>query len=327
MSSSSASSSTWVIWAAVIADLGIAAAKFVAAGLTGSSAMLSEAIHSTVDTANSLLLLMGLRLSRRPPDETHPFGHGHEIYFWSLLVAVLIFGLGGGLSVYEGIEHLLHPPAGLDHPVANYLVLGVSAAFQVFSGIAAYKEFRHARRPGHSFWQSISHSKDPAVFTVLLEDAAAIAGLAIAAAGILVGQWTHNVYVDGVASLLIGVLLAAVSVWLVVECRGLLVGEAADPAAVRDIQLRVQADPDVLAARPPLTLQLGPSEVMVALQVTFRRELTVEQVEASVDRIEAAIRSAHPHVRRIFVEPQPLRRDDAGAEVAGPYAPAHPASS
>ena len=321
MSSSSSSSSVWVIWSAIIADLGIAAAKFVAAAFTGSSAMLSEAIHSTVDTANSLLLLMGIRLSKRPPDETHPFGHGHEIYFWSLLVAVLIFGLGGGLSTYEGVEHLLHPPAKLEHLTATYAVLLVSGAFQLYSGVVAFREFRHSIRPGQSFWRAVSHSKDPATFTVLLEDAAAVAGIAIALLGTFVGQVTNNVYFDGIASVLIGVLLAVVAVWLVVECRGLLVGEATDPAAARDIQDRVQADPSVLAARPPLTLQMGPDEVVVALQVTFQRHLTVEQVEQTVDRLEANIRGAHPHVRRIFVEPQPLRVDAAGADVPGPYTP------
>ena len=296
--------STWVIWSAVAADLGIAAAKFVAAALTGSSAMLSEAIHSTVDTANSLLLLLGLRLSRRPADDAHPFGHGHEIYFWSLLVAVLIFGLGGGLSVYDGVERLLRPRP-LDSPVANYWVLGISGVFALYSYIVSFVAFRRTLEPGESMVNAVRASKDPTVFTVMLEDAAALAGLVLAFGGVWLGHHFGNVYCDGSASVAIGVLLAAVAAWLVYECRGLLVGEAADKSLVRDVRRLVSADPDVVAARPPLTLQLAPREVIVALQVAFRRDLTVEQLEAAVDRLESAIRGAHPHVTRIFVEAEP----------------------
>ena len=226
-------SSKFVIYAAIGANLAIAIMKFVAAALTGSSAMVSEGIHSLVDTGNGGLLLFGIHKSKQPADATHPFGYGKELYFWSLIVAVLIFGVGGGISIYEGIAHLLHPRP-LEDPFWSYLVLGFAAVFEGLVFVIAFRAFQALKGEDESIWQAIKSSKDPTTFTVLFEDAAAMLGLIFAFVGIFLAYQFENPYLDGVASVCIGLLLAAVAVVLAYESKGLLVGEGTGPANFRE---------------------------------------------------------------------------------------------
>lgn len=290
------------IYAAMAANVAIAIAKFVAAWFTGSSAMLSEGIHSVVDTGNGLLLLLGIRRSQQVPDEEHPFGYGKELYFWALIVAILIFSIGGGMSFYEGLEHLRHPTP-LTDPTWNYAVLGLSAVFEGAALVLSLKTF-NAHRGNRPFWAALRASKDPGNFAVIFEDSAALLGLAVAGLGVFLGHALHNPYLDGVASLLIGLILALTAGLLAYESKGLLIGEGADPEVLRRIQALAQADPAVCAARRPLTMHLGPNEVLLALDVNFRHELSAAEVEVAVDRLERGIRALHPPVKRIFIEAQ-----------------------
>ena len=295
-----------MIYGAIAADASVAVAKFVAAGLTGSSSMLSEGIHSTVDTANTCLLLLGQTRAARPPDQRHPFGHGREAYFWSLLVAIVIFGLGGGISTYEGVTHLMHP-GPLESATVSYWVLGISAVFGTGSMVIGMREFRRAMRPGESWWRAFRRSKDPTVFTVVFEDAAALLGILLAFLGVLGGHLLNNRYLDGGASLLIGLMMAAVASLLAWECRGLLVGESADPQMIERVRAIVAAEPDVRRADRLMTMQLGPHEVLLTLDVVFRDGITADELARAIDRLEGTIRGQHPDVRQIFIEAQNLK--------------------
>lgn len=297
-------SSRFVVLADIAGGCAVAAVKFLAAVVTGSSAMLSEAIHSLVDTGNGGLLWLGMRLARRPPDDDHPFGHGLELYFWSLVVAVLIFGVGGGMSVYEGITHVLRPER-LENPMWNYLVLACSAAFEAVAWGVSLKAFLMRRR-GRGVWETIHASKDPATFTVLLENSAALVGLLVAFLGILLSHLFRLPVLDGVASIVIGLLLAAVATVLVVESRSLLLGEGANEQTVADIRTLTESDPAVVHARRPLTLHFGPDQILVTLDVQFRPGLTAREVEEAVDRLEASIRRKHPQVKHIFLEAESI---------------------
>src|SRR5919109_2383527 len=227
-------SSKRTIFAAIGANIAIAATKFVAAAFTGSSAMLSEAIHSLVDSGNGLLLLLGIRMSQKPADLSHPFGYGKELYFWTLIVAIMIFAVGGGMSMYEGITHLTHPTP-LHSPLWNYIVLGLAIVFEGYSWSVAVKEFRAAWQ-GQEVWRAIHTSKDPTLFTVLFEDSAALLGLLVALAGVYLGHQLENPYLDGIASVVIGIILAVVAVLLAFERKGVFVGERADTEAVASIR-------------------------------------------------------------------------------------------
>jgi cation diffusion facilitator family transporter len=288
------------VYAAIGGNLAIAVTKFTAAAITGSSAMLAEGVHSLVDTGNGGLLLLGIRLSRRPPDEQHPLGYGHDLYFWTLLVAVLVFGLGGGVSVYEGILHCITPHA-IGHPLANYIVLAIAAVFEGISWAFAWRAFRKTRGP-HGLLTTIQRSKDPTTFMVLCEDSAALLGLLIAALGVWLGSALGKPWIDASASIAIGLLLAAVALLLIHESRHLLIGESARSAVVQGIHQIACADEAVVNVREPLTLQLAPEEILVALDVQFRPELSADEVAAATARIEHAIRERHPQVRHIFVE-------------------------
>jgi cation diffusion facilitator family transporter len=298
--------SRFVVIGALSANAAITAVKFAAAAYTGSSAMLSEGIHSAVDTGNQALLLLGQHRSRRPPDDRHPFGYAPELYFWSLIVAVLIFGVGGGMSVYEGITHLRHP-SPLTDPNWNYWVLGVAFVLDSASWVIGFRELRRQTRPGEGVWQTISRSKDPAVFTVMFEDSADLAGILLAAGGIYLGHRLGSPVPDGVASLLIGLMLSAVAVWLVAQSKRLIVGEAADPQLVEDVRRLVAAEPTFERADPPLTMHLGPDDVLLNLAVRVRPGVPVEEAARAVDRLEAQIRQRHPDVKRTFVEIDALR--------------------
>jgi cation diffusion facilitator family transporter len=306
----SSSENPITVYAAIGANLLIAMAKFVAATFTGSSAMVAEGIHSVIDTGNEGLLLLGLRRSRKPADELHPFGYGKEIYFWSLIVAILLFGVGGGLSVYEGWSALRHPEV-LKDPIWNYGVLAVALVAEGASWWIALKKLL-ANQPsdGHPF-RAFRASKDPAVFVVVGEDSAALLGILVAAAGVFFSHRLDSPVIDGVASIIIGLILGGVAILLVYESRALVLGESADPALVRGVHEITERDPAVLRARPPLTMQLAPERVLVNMDIEFRPEVSTAELVTAIDRIESAIRDAHPSVERIFLEVESLR---VGAE-------------
>jgi cation diffusion facilitator family transporter len=292
------------IYGAMAANLVIAATKFVAAGLTGSSAMISEGIHSVVDTGNQLLLLLGIRRSRKPPDKDHPFGHGMELYFWSLVVAMLLFGVGGGMSVYEGVSHLLHPHP-LEDATWSYASLAIAFIFEGISWFLAMRQLRPLIRQ-RGLWKALRTSKDPSILILFFEDSVALVGLVIAFLGVFLGHLWNSPAADGIASILIGLLLAAVASLLVHESRGLLLGESADPEVLADIRAVVDADPAVEKAGYPLTMHLAPEEVLLNLEIDFHPGLPPGRITESIIRLEQEIRRRHPEVRRIFIEARAL---------------------
>ncbi|OUL22659.1 cation transporter [Nostoc sp. RF31YmG] len=296
----SSDSSKKTIFAAIGANLAIAITKFIAAGVTSSSAMLSEGIHSLVDTTNELLLLLGIRMSQKPADDSHPFGYGQELYFWTLIVAILIFAIGGGMSFYEGIIHLIHPSPITD-PLWNYIVLGFAIFFEGFSWTVALKEFLPSKGE-QTFWQAIRASKDPTIFTVLFEDSAALLGLLVALIGIFLEHLFQNPYFDGISSIIIGVILGVVAVILAHESKGLLVGESANTRTVNHIRAIANTDPAVQAVLRVLTMHLGPQEVLLNLEIQFRKHLSAEDLALAVERLEEKIRTQHPDIKNIFIE-------------------------
>jgi cation diffusion facilitator family transporter len=308
-------SSKKAVYAAIGGNFAIAVTKFIAAAITGSSAMLSEGIHSLVDTGNGTLILFGIRKSRKPADESHPFGYGKELYFWTLIVAILIFAVGGGMSIYEGANHLAHP-THLSDPEWNYVVLGLAVVFEGYAWSVAFKEFQRTNKD-RNLWRAVKSSKDPTVFTVLFEDSAAMLGLIVAFCGIALGQLLDNPYFDGTASILIGLILAVVAVLLAYESKGLLVGEGADKATVDSIRRIAEADGGVERVMPPLTLHFGPEEILLNLDIKFRKGLSAEEIEAAVDRLESAIRKQHPSIKRIFIEAESIAATRRDAPVAG----------
>lgn len=298
------------IYAAIVGNFLIAVTKFVAAAVSGSSAMLSEAVHSIVDTGNGGLLLLGIRRSSRPPDATHPYGYGKEVYFWTLVVAMLIFAGGGGVSIYEGLQHLRHPEE-LGDPTLSYVVLGLAVVFEGFAWTVAFREF--GRLKGSlGWWEAIRREKDPTAFAVLLEDSAALAGLLIAAAGLWLGHRFEQPLFDGAASLCIGLVLVTVASVLAWEARGLLVGESAHPGTVDRIRALARDDGDVTGVKRALTMHVGPEQVILNLDLGFRRGLTAHEVAAAIDRIERRIREEFPRIRWIFIEAQSLTRRSGG---------------
>jgi cation diffusion facilitator family transporter len=289
------------IYGAIGANFTIAVAKFVAALFTGSSAMLSEGIHSVADTGNQLLLLLGIRRARVPPDDLHPFGHGKEIYFWSLIVAIILFGVGGGMSLYEGIIHLQHPTP-IENPVWNYAVLSIGVLVEGGAWLIALREILKVQGEGQSLWQAVRCSKDPAVFTVLGEDSAALIGLIVAFLGVFLAHQLNMPALDGVASIIIGIILIIVASYLAYESRDLIVGESADPAVVTGVRRVLENDEAVVSVERLLTMHLGPRNVLVATEVRFDPELSIPDVEAAMDRVEKRIHGEYPVVGQIFIE-------------------------
>lgn len=288
------------IFAAIAGNIAIAVTKFIAAAITGSSAMLSEGIHSLVDTGNGGLLLLGVHKSKKPPDVAHPFGHGKEIYFWSLIVAILIFALGGGMSVYEGVTHIMQPHP-IENPIWNYLVLAIAFVFEGISSFFAFRAFRQ-EMTGGGVLQTIRASKDPTTFTILFEDSAALLGLVVAFVGIFLGHELNLPYLDGVASIVIGLILAVVAVFLAYESKGLLIGESVDPGTLESICAIANADSAVVAVRNARSMHFGPQDVLLTLDLLFRDELTATDIAAAVNRLEAKIRDQHSEIKRIFIE-------------------------
>ena len=291
-----------VIYAALLGNALIAVTKFGASFHTGSSAMLSEAVHSVVDTGNQWLLLYGIRQSQKPADELHPFGHGRELYFWTFVVAIMIFAVGAGISFYEGYSKLLNPHP-VSNPIVNYAVLLFAMVFEGIAWTMAFKEFKKTK--GDRGWiEAIRHSKDPTLFTVLFEDTAAALGLIVAFVGIYLGNALGIPELDAVASLVIGAILALVAALLAHESKGLLIGERAEREVVAGIRTIMETQSGVLQVNELLTLHLAPDDVLVNVSLDFEDQLSSVDVEAAVSSLEADIKSAFPEVRRIFIEAQ-----------------------
>jgi cation diffusion facilitator family transporter len=296
----SKSNSKAAILGALAANVGVAVVKFIAAAYTGSSAMISEGIHSLVDSGNTLLLLFGLHRSTKAPSEKHPFGYGKELYFWTLVVATSLFAIGGGMSIYEGIEHMNHPEP-LTDPTINYIVLGFAFVFSAMSFLVAFREFKKSNE-GKPVWQAVKDSKDPGTFAILFEDSADLLGLLVAFLGVYFGHALENPYIDGAASIVIGVILAFTSFVLAKETKGLLIGEAADPEVLKAIVALAFEDDAVDYVKPPLTMHIGSDSILLALGINFKNHLNAEQVAQAIDRIEVKIRANYPDVKRIFIE-------------------------
>ncbi len=299
------SGSRKVIFAALAGNALIAVTKLGAAAFTGSSAMLSEGIHSVVDTGNQVLLLLGLNRSKRLPDPQHPFGYGKEVYFWSFVVAILIFGVGAGVSIYEGIKHMQHPEP-MENVRINYMVLAFAFLFEGAAWFFAFKEFAKVKGK-RGLLQAVRESKDPSTFVVLFEDSAAMAGIIVAFLGIWLGQLTGLAWLDGAASVVIGLILGATAWLLAVETKDLLIGEAADPDVVREVRSLAAAQPGVSTVNRTLTLHMGPEDVVLNLSLDFRNELTAADVEQTVAELATQIRGRLPLVKHIFIEARDRR--------------------
>ena len=298
-------SSTRVVYAAIAANLAVAVGKFAVAAITGSAALLAEAFHSTADTGNEVLLLVGLKRSSHPADAEHPFGHGRELYFWAFVVAISIFAVGGGLSIYTGIERTLHPEP-LGDPFWDYLVLGIAVLFEGYSWRVSWKELKRRQSPGESLVQIIHTSKDPTVFTIFVEDTAALIGLAIAFLGVFFAHQFGKPVLDSAASILIGVLLVLAAAALATETGGLLLGEGVDPKTMKSLCAIIAGDPAVQSVGKTLTMQLGPDDVLLVADVAFRSDLGTRELEQAVDRIEESVQRKHPAIRRLYFEAEGL---------------------
>lgn len=296
-------SSKLPIYSALIANFLIAVTKFIAAGVTGSSAMISEGIHSLVDTGNEILLLIGIRKSHKPPDAQRPFGYGRELYFWAFVVSVLIFAVGGGISFYEGVTHLQHPHV-IENPMWNYIVLGVAIIFDGISLTIALREFNR-QRGATPFWQEVRKSKDPTTFVVLFEDAADVLGLVVAFLGVFLGHWLENPFFDGAASIVIGCILTYIAWVLARESRSLLMGETLQASTLDNIEKLCRSSDIVRNVKRPLSIFMGPEEVILILPATFTREINVSRLEEGIATLKQEIKKAFPLIKQIFIEPTP----------------------
>ncbi|HEY6662527.1 MAG TPA: cation diffusion facilitator family transporter [Sphingomicrobium sp.] len=305
---SAASQSNRTLWIALAANLGIAVSKFVAAAITGSSAMLTEGVHSVVDSTNQLLLMWGRRQSRKPPDKYHPFGYGRELYFWSFVVAVLVFALGAGVSIYEGIIHILEPEEAVS-PLIAYAVLAVAFLLEGWSTLEAFNEFR-AAKGALGWFEAIGRSKDPPTFIVLLENGAAMAGIVAAAVGVFLSQLTGNPFFDGAASVVIGIILGFTALLLARESKGLLIGEAADPELVDGLRDLASDQPGVVGVGHVLTVHSAPDQVTVMINVDFDNDMRAGEVERIVGETEREARRRWPQVRRLFIRPMQGAADE-----------------
>lgn len=299
------SSSRFVIYAALVGNAFIAVTKFVAAFISGSSAMFSEGIHSLVDTGNQILLLYGMKRANRPADRDFPFGYGKEIYFWSFVVAILIFAVGAGISIYEGI-HRLSNPAIIDHAYINYIVIGLAIVFEGAAWGFAFKEFTRVKGKW-SYLEAVQRAKDPSMFVVLIEDSAALVGLFIALAALLLSDLTGNSVYDGVASILIGLVLGGTAIWLAYETKGLLIGESANREIVQAIRAITNETPEVNHVNEILTMHMGPEFILANISVNFKDAVSAKELEQSIQALDRKIKTRYPFVRRIFVEAEARR--------------------
>lgn len=295
-----AAGSKKVIYAALIGNSLIAVTKFIAAGITGSAAMMAEGVHSVVDSGNQVLLLMGLKRAQRPADERHPFGYGKEIYFWSFVVAILLFSIGAGISMYEGVHRILAPEP-LHDPTINYIVLGLALIFEGFALYYALREFNRSRGE-MGIIEAVKRGKDPNLFVVLFEDSAAMLGLLVAGLGVFLGHMTGNPFFDGAASITIGIILALTAVWLAIETKGLLIGEAARTVVIKGIRERVSASPLTQRVNEVLTLHMGPEFVLANISITFRADAAAEEIQNEIAVIDKQIKADWPNVKRVFIE-------------------------
>ncbi len=302
----SKSSKPIAVYGAIAANFLIACAKFFASIMTGSSAMLSEGIHSLVDTGNGTLLLVGIKRGKKPADENHPFGHGKELYFWSLIVAILLFGLGGGMSFYEGIIHIQHP-AKLGDPTWNYIVLAIAFLAEGTAWFVAMKEFKK-EKGNQKFWSAFKASKNPSVFTIIAEDTAATSGVIVAFLGVYLGHYYNNPIFDGIASIVIGLILASVAIFLIIESKGLLVGESADKETLRSIKEIADRNPEIAQVYEVLTMHFGPKQILLNMNINFKEETPAARIPLIIDELENEIRKANPEIKRIFVEAEALRK-------------------
>lgn len=301
-----------VLLAALAANLGIAVAKFVAAAITGSSSMLTEGVHSLVDTGNQILLLYGQHRAKRPPDHEHPFGYGRELYFWSFVVAILIFGLGAGVSIYEGWVHWTRPEP-LRDPLVNYVVLAVAFALEGGSWMVAVRAFA-ASKGDTGWWQAVLESKDPAGFIILFEDTAALAGLVVAGLGVWASHYFEDPRLDGLASGVIGLLLAAVATLLAREAKGLLIGERANEAVIERVRMMLDREPCIVRVNHVRTIHTAPDRIFVAISADFDDALPMGEGEALIERMEHALKAAIPALSSIYIRPE--KAEDAEGAVA-----------
>lgn len=298
----SAKSSKTAIYAALAGNGLIAFTKFLASAYTGSSAMFSEAVHSVVDTGNQILLLYGLKKSQKPPDKTHPFGYGMEVYFWSFVVAVLLFGLGAGISIYEGVSKI-QAPRQVNDPLVNYVVIGFAAVFETLAFSVACRELRKTKGP-LGMVEAVRSSKDPTIFIVLFEDFAALLGLMVAGSAVYLGELFDLPVLDGIASVIIGLILALTASCLAFECKGLLCGEAANDQIVAGIENIIKCETDVLHINEILTMHLGPQDILLNISVDFKDAVSSRNVETTISELEANIKNKYPEIKRVFIEAQ-----------------------
>ncbi|BES72867.1 cation diffusion facilitator family transporter [Marinobacter nanhaiticus D15-8W] len=300
-----AGSSKKVIYAALAGNFMIACTKFVAAVITGSSAMFSEGIHSLVDTGNQVLLLYGMKRAARPADKRFPFGHGKEVYFWSFVVAILIFAVGSGVSIYEGVRHILHPTP-IEDPTINYIVLGLGILFEGAAWFFAFTEFSRAKGKW-GYIEAVQRGKDPTMFVVLFEDSAAMLGLLVAMGGIYLAHTTGMFWLDGLASVIIGLILGGTAIWLAYETKGLLIGEAANKTVIAGIRKIATETPQVDEVNELLTMHMGPDFILVNLSVKFTPQNSVAELERVIADLDHRIKASYPQAKRIFVEAESLK--------------------
>ena len=296
----STNASTKVIIAALIGNSAISITKFFAAFMTGSSAMLSEGIHSLVDTGNQILLLYGMKQAKKPADDEFPFGHGKEIYFWSFIVAILIFAVGSGVSIYEGIRHVMHP-AQIENPMVNYIVLSLALVFEGGAWFFAFKEFGKVKGK-RGYIEAVQRGKDPSMFVVLFEDSAALLGLLIALLGIWLTQVTGIAVFDGLASIMIGLILGGTAIWLAIETKGLLIGEGANREVINSIRKIANSFEEIEKVNELLTMHMGPEFILVNISIRFKRGQFTRELEDVIQSLDSAIKAEHEMVQRIFIE-------------------------
>ena len=290
------------VWAALVGNVLVAVTKAGAAAFTGSSAMLSEAVHSFVDTGNEMLLLYGMRVAKKKADRDHPAGYGRELYFWSFIVALLVFALGAGVSIFQGVQRVRHPQE-IENAIVSEIVLAASFLFEGYSWVVSVRQFSKAKGD-LGWWQAFVKSKDPPLFMVVFEDSAALIGIVIAAVGTVLAAHVDMPLADGISSILIGLLLACTSTLLARESKSLLIGEKADSALIKSILDIANAACGSSRANGVLTIQMAPDQIMAAMSFEFDDTLTAPEIEEMIADIERRIHAAHPEVTSLFIKPQ-----------------------